>query len=272
MESYGLHWNDDTASYLEDYYDKECSDCLYQLIGYLDISDEKRLQAKVIYEDNITYGEKFYKLKSEIFNPLSNLSSSQEPFWTVYKTNHSQALAVLYYLDVNIHQSGMIPESIMDLLDKENVYTTLDNLCNYNENIVVKKYIDLMISKMYNEIDDFFKRFAAEILEFHYNAQVRYGGVNIDDPSTWGKEFQMLYLLRRFKKVIKSKSVYINGKTGRNTVWLSRITDPTQPPIRIEPYWEWAKHRSQLKSDEVFILNTDFADNMAETRRWRAGQ
>jgi hypothetical protein len=269
MESYGLKWNDETASELETYYSQECCENLYKLISYLNLEPDKQLLAKSIMDNSESYEEKFNSLRYKVFNPLSNTASAQAPFWESYKTNYSTALSVLYYLDVNINKSSKIPTSVLNLIDKNDTYKTLDNLYSYEVDIIVKKYINNILNEMPKELDGWFTRFAAEVIEFQYNAHVKYGNAVIDDPSTWSREFEMIYYLRRFKKVFKSKSVYINGKVGRNTVFKARIDDPSKPPRRIIDYW--SGHDCPLKDNESWIMNIDFFENGAETRRWRAG-
>jgi hypothetical protein len=122
MESYGLKWNDETASELETYYSQECCENLYKLISYLNLEPDKQLLAKSIMDNSESYEEKFNSLRYKVFNPLSNTASAQAPFWESYKTNYSTALSVLYYLDVNINKSSKIPTSVLNLIDKNDTY------------------------------------------------------------------------------------------------------------------------------------------------------
>lgn len=99
-----------------------------------------------------------------------------------------------------------------------------------------------------------------------YNALTRYGGVDIDKEETWGAEFSMLFHFRRYKKIMKSLSTYINGSVGRESVHQTEYPkELKQPPIRNVAY-----EVSDKSPASDYVVETSFFDCAADTRRWRS--
>ncbi len=80
----------------------------------------------------------------------------------------------------------------------------------------------------------------------------------------------MLYFLRRFKKVLKSCSSYVEGRVGRKIVSLAKTDDLMQPPTRLasyvscmDPKVEGAIEQSKkmIKEGYKFIMNSNFFEN-----------
>lgn len=106
--------------------------------------------------------------------------------------------------------------------------------------------------------------FADEPVSAMLNA-LPYMGVDIIDANTWERfpEATTLLLLRYFKKVFKGKSTYIDGnKVGRGRVWVGKRDKDNNTIIREKEY---------EPDKNLYIYQTDFFSNSAETRRWRSG-
>lgn len=268
MEAYGYNWDDEKAEEHYQYYMKEASTCLFELIKMIDLSDEIKCNADCIYFSSETWEKKLETLK-ELFNPMSNDPKAQAPFWSSYKTERVSAWCLFLYLEKEILQNeDLNEEKFIKAIDKESVETTLRQLYKLIETEDEKDAIDSILKRSKGKLALNFNRFAIEVTEFQYEAHKKYGGVEIDKEETWNDEFRMLYYLKRFKKVMKCESTYIRGKIGRNLVRKATYESLRIPPRRKESYEEAVK---TLKDNERWILNTTYMENGADTKRWRAG-
>lgn len=266
MESYGIHWDDKKAAELDNFYTTEACNCLETLIvNYLSPTDEERLAIMQLpSEKNQAY---LNGLKA-IFNPLSNHPDKQKRFYSAFRTEYVERLAI-----VNIVCEGILMSDLSKieprLINPDDYSETIDRLVaipSSSDNYDHKKSANQILASLGN-IDYHFRRFASEILEFHYRSFNIYGNVDADDESTWNDQFRMLYLLRKFKKVLKSRSTYINGRVGRGIVSEATIgRDIMIPPKRAKSYFE-----TNDSNDTTYVINTSYNENSADTRRWRAG-
>lgn len=318
MESYGLNWNDKTASYHDEYYITEAIHCLIEVINRIkhskiektpvldqngnqlkdennkklflereiDCTDEYRLEAKSIYDNkDLSIEEKLEKLKT-IFNPMSNLASKQKFFWEKYETDYVKAISMFFLLEENIFGSNIIPDKAYELIDRKDLNKSIKSLLTYdwtqvegvteNQSNTIKKSVKTLIGSLNKLLKDKIGAFKEDILVWQYTAHEKYGDLDIDNRATWTPEFELLYYLRRFKKVMKSHTTYINGRVGRGEVWLSEI-DPdnyTKPPVRLARYYDVMKENDyktfKLKDNQRWILNTSFNVCSAETKRWKS--
>lgn len=275
MEAYGYNWNDSTASRHTVYYIEEANHCLYELIKMIDVSDEDLMTAEMYYNDpdpEITPLKRLLNLK-KVFNPLSNVFEKQEKFWKVYRTPFTETIAFLKYLHLEIGQNDVLNDDIFLPLIKagvppEEIVLAMTTACGTSRR--QRTALDKIFDGLERNLDFYFRRFAIEITSFHYEAHTEFGGVDIDDRETWNRQFLMMYYLKRFKKVLKVDSTYIWGRTGRKNVWLSEINDRGKPPRRITNYYDTPKNYI-LKPNERWVLNADFFECGADTKRWRAG-
>lgn len=275
MEAYGIIWDDIKATELNHYYMVEATRCLVELIELLDLPDEKIMEAHQIANDPSFTGSanaRLAKIKKMVFNPLSNKVEAQEPFWSAFKTEEVEGLAMFQSLETAMLQSPAIDDDlVLPLIDKTNLNGTIVSIVDaLKGNAYAADAFAKILGELQGDVEFHMRRFASEILEFHYRSHTKYGGADIDDPSTWSKSFRMLYLLKRFKKVCKSDSTYVWGSVGRGSVHLAKFEDITKPPIRLSGYYEVGGEKYQLKDDERWVLNTNFFENGAETKRWRA--
>ncbi len=270
MEAYGYNWDDVKAEELYQYYLTEASLCLFELIQRLDIEDVRKQDANCIFHGNESPQKKLEKLK-EIFNPLSNDPKAQAPFWSAYRVPEVETWAFFTYLEHEILQhEDLDDKTFIQALDKNDVNRTARNLYECATTADENAAITSILQRSGGKVAFYFQRFAIEITEFQYEAHTKYGGVNIDKQETWNDQFYMLYYLKRFKKIMKSESTYIRGKIGRDQVFLSTYETLVQPPRRIETYTECSQPHIPAEN-ERWILNANFFENGADTKRWRAG-
>lgn len=269
LEAYGLSWNDEKAKELDNFYTIEACSCLSQLIQFLDILDEKKLEAVSINSiDSLPNDEKLDKLKA-IFNPLSNKKECQEPFWSKYKSNKIVALITLEHIVKEINNlPDFVSEKLIECIERTNVEKTIESIIEKAKSIKTtfyrEKVFDIIQSLGYIW-EKWFSGFSIEVLEFNYNAWKNYGNIDVDNRDTWSSEFESLYLLKRFKKIMKAKTTYIAGKVGRKNVFSMIVEELILPPTRSSDYY------LTNTSDDKYILNTSFFENSAQTRRWKSG-
>lgn len=304
MESYGMCWDDKKAEEHDRYYLQEACHCLYRMIRFMkfdkqrtepnekgkevvvknedgtidivDVTEESRLLATSIYNDNEKDLEKKLEELKKLFNPWSNDPKVQARFYEVYKTETTMANVAMLHLETNLGNMNFVSVSdLTSMLVYNDLDKTVDNVVAYANNLRGRERgeVHRVVKDIENAWDFYFKRFATEILEFQYNSQVKYGGIDVDDESTWTNEFRILYYLRRFKKVTKSRSTYIHGRIGRKIVYESEVRKLTDPPNRIRPYESIPTEERQnvCKNGNRLIINTSFFENGADTLRWRAG-
>lgn len=301
QEAFGINWDDQKAKDLNQYYMNEAIQCLVDLIDLLDLEDEKILEAHQISNDPSFKGSpnaRLTKLKT-VFNPLSNKIESQQPFWNAYRTPETELLSLFQSLEMQILESAEINDEIaLPLINKEDLTISIENILHVlgGGNTSAGFSFTKILGRLQDNVNFYMQRFASEILEFHYRAHTKYGGVikfhckeckfctddtieknkcpncgellqcgvDINNPNTWTKEFKMLYLLKRFKKVCKSDSTYVWGKIGRGNVHLARYDTISEPPTRLGGYYEVGGENYQLQENERWILNTNFFENGAE--------
>lgn len=291
MESYGMNWSEDKAEELDEFYIQEGIHNLCEIIrlGKFDLEyskfdkDTAMLEMQAIINDDIPSAKKLAELKT-IFNPMSNKYESQLVFWNAFKTDWTLNCNMLYRIETGILGNNFLSDDLIQHIDKTSVENTLMTLLS----VVTEKR---PLGELHGIIADLegspYKGFASAVFEYHYAAFTKYGNLHPDCPDggappglkegdkgykiydKWTDEFRLLYHLRKFKKVAKSRSSYINGKVGRGKVSLARVDDFMQPPVRIA-HIDQVPLDYKLKPNELFLMNTDFFVNGADTRRWRS--
>ena len=275
MEAYGHTWNDAKASELELYYLQQSVQTLSDLIQQIAVEDEAKLEALALqpadWQDRDALQKSLDALK-KIYNPLSNDAKAQIPFWTAYRTDRSQTLLTLHYLETEILQSEMLDEvRLLPLFDRENMYVTMSNLSAYEDvaspdNHEITAAVSKLIKSVPEQTELLFSSLKIDTMHAHYQAWKHYAEVEIDKESTWTPEFRLLYLVKRFKKVQKSLSTYIRGRVGRKSVSVCDLGSWDQPPHRLERYLDYPA----TDAGQHYLLNVDFRANTASTRRWRS--
>jgi uracil-DNA glycosylase family 4 len=125
-------------------------------------------------------------------------------------------------------------------------------ILTYSENAVITKCHDWKCES-----------FDAEVIRIFYEVLTRFIGVNIEDPATWNDEMRLLWNFKKYKKVEKNLSTYIEGKNGRGQVFAVEkdryLSDPTA--IRYE-------YGSPYPDGSMYILQPEYNVIGAATRRW----
>ena len=275
LESYSLNWNESVAENLYDFYLQEAVDSLSQLIHLLDVEEETRIRVFEIMSevDKVGLVKTLNTLKS-IFNPLGTKPEGKIPFWNNYRSDVTELINFYQYLDVETASSHSLPEEVNKIVstqtDPSQLIDDLANSCTTEEQ---EKELNKILKKVEKNLEkEAFGGFADDVVMTNYNAWIKYGGIDMDDNKTWPTEFWMLYHLRRFKKVMKSHSTYVNGKVGRSNVSLAMSTDLMNPPKRVIPYEEVSdkKKKAGLREGEMWVLDSSFNPNRADTKRWTA--
>jgi hypothetical protein len=266
FESNGVAWDDAMAEELDVRYRIQQAKSLNSLIQLIDCSPEKKAKAASIDVEDIWAVDKL----KEIFNPGSTTAAGQAPFWRFFKNDTTIKQAINLYLELNMTSSGVF-DDVSKCFDDNDGYKTVLNISNLDiEDWGKKRKIKAVLGELSNIDETKFSGFAADIIDFHFSAFNKYSNIQIDDETTWTPQFASLIHLKTYKKLGKNRSTYINGKTGRDQVYLCKRGAGINPPERITHYSKVPKDY-KIKPDEIFILNTSFSENVADTKRWSAG-
>lgn len=289
MEGYGVNWDDKEAEVLADRYLKDACKTLVDLIQHLEIPMEEKMRAREILawklphtytrytptgkpreEVVVNDAQRLDRIKG-IFNPASNIASTREKFWNIYLTEEIKVITFLYAIDQEIHIRG-IYDSVADCIDFSNPSEMITQLTSYDRDKSVEKIINEIIVECSQNYESMYTgKFSAGIFTAQYEILTKYCGVKITDPETWNLQFKMLYLLRKYKKMEKSRTTYINGSVGRDNLYRSEVgTSLSTLPRRISHYH--SSPSKVLAENERWILNTEFRALSADTKRWRSSQ
>ena len=269
LESYSLNWNEDQAAELGKYYLREAINSLASLIPLLDIEEEKRLETfEIVNNTHDGNLELTLKQLKDIFNPMGVKEENKLLFWRNYRTDTTELINFYQYLDNETAASTILPEKVNKIVssqtDPEKLVSSLYNACETDEE---EKEVTKILNRVQKNIEKVaFGGFAEDVVVANYDAWIKYGGLDIDNQDSWTSEFWMLYYLRRFKKVMKSNSTYINGIVGRKGVSVGITDDLMTPPKRIAYYKEAVEHG--LEENQKWVLDSNFNVNSADTKRW----
>jgi hypothetical protein len=142
----------------------------------------------------------------------------------------------------------------------------------YNEWKAKKKAEDIADAQRFRRLLD---KFDLEKMDEHnivplYEACRQIGGVDIDDETTWPKEFYLLYYFRRYRKVLKCYATYVWGRIGMEEA--AQVIKKTQrdliSPPRIMPDWEKVIKENTLSEKFLPLVTWPWNVNGAETNRW----
>lgn len=96
--------------------------------------------------------------------------------------------------------------------------------------------------------------------------------IDVEDSTTWNEHFKWLFNYKMFKKFSKLISTYINGKVGRNNVYLVDKESYTSGEYFTKRDALYDKETNgRYKDSKVMMLQQDFRVNMADTGRWQSG-
>ena len=121
------------------------------------------------------------------------------------------------------------------------------------------------LQKAISEYKDMLGKFSTDLIKNQYQVHKRWLGLKIDDESTWSKNWRLVFDLFLFKKITKTISTNIDGKTGRSLV-TEVIGTKWGKPLRGR-YWG-EKPEDENWDDKETVLNNSFNSLSADTLRW----
>lgn len=292
FEVNGCPWDDGIATMVKADLSKQALDRLYNVIMNLDtISQEQKMLAKDTYfkelpYEIISYTEKQKKerrtqIKSDldkveilktIFNPNSNTEDSRKLFWDSYLTNDITLGTIMniFIEDMEFNQALKPLYDILghDFIKTNNIQVILEKISDPDKFIIDKNLSNQCkksLQKAISEYKDMLGKFSTDLIKNQYQVHKRWLGLKIDDENTWSKNWRLVFDLFLFKKITKTISTNIDGKTGRSLV-TEVIGTKWGKPLRGR-YWE-EKPEDESWDNKETILNNSFNSLSADTLRW----
>lgn len=153
-------------------------------------------------------------------------------------------------------------------LDSQEEALNLINKCINTPNLITKftvsekKLFNVYFSASF-ELDNL----QAETLGGLYDVFKLILKVDIENDNTWLLEFKSLLDFILLKKILKSKNTYINGKLGKDNVYIVNKDSFTKP------YSERVANLTDRKKTdkESYINKSSFGVTTADTKRWKSG-
>lgn len=292
FEVNGCPWDDKIAKQVKSELSQQALDRLYNVIINLDtISQENKMLARDTYfkelpYEIISYTEKQKKerrtlikdsldkievLKS-IFNPNSNTEESRKLFWDAYLTNDITLGTIMniFIEDMEFNQSLKPLYDILghDFVKTNSIQAILEKISDPDKFITDKDLSNQCkrsLQKAISEYKDMLGKFSTDLIKNQYQVHKRWLGLKIDDESTWSKNWSLVFDLFLFKKITKTISTNIDGKTGRSLV-TEVIGTKWGKPLRGR-YWG-EKPEDENWDDKETVLNNSFNSLSADTLRW----
>ena len=91
--------------------------------------------------------------------------------------------------------------------------------------------------------------------------------IDVEDRSTWNKEFEWMYNYKMFKKFSKLLSTYIEGTVARANVYEVDKKSFSNGDILTRRERKYSKEHP-IGDDKQYLMQTKFKVNMANTGRW----
>lgn len=292
FEVNGCPWDDGIATMVKADLSKQALDRLYNVIMNLDtISQEQKMLAKDTYfkelpYEIISYTEKQKKerrtqIKSDldkveilktIFNPNSNTEDSRKLFWDSYLTNDITLGTIMniFIEDMEFNQALKPLYDILghDFIKTNSIQVILEKISDPDKFIIDKNLSNQCkksLQKAISEYKDMLGKFSTDLIKNQYQVHKRWLGLKIDNEETWSKNWRLVFDLFLFKKITKTISTNIDGKTGRSLV-TEIVGRKWGKPLRGR-YWE-DKPEDESWDDKETILNNSFNSLSADTLRW----
>lgn len=292
FEVNGCPWDDGIATMVKADLSKQALDRLYNVIMNLDtISQEQKMLAKDTYfkelpYEIISYTEKQKKerrtqIKSDldkveilktIFNPNSNTEDSRKLFWDSYLTNDITLGTIMniFIEDMEFNQALKPLYDILghDFIKTNNIQVILEKISDPDKFIIDKNLSNQCkksLQKAISEYKDMLGKFSTDLIKNQYQVHKRWLGLKIDNEETWSKNWRLVFDLFLFKKITKTISTNIDGKTGRSLV-TEIVGRKWGKPLRGR-YWE-DKPEDESWDNKETILNNSFNSLSADTLRW----
>lgn len=292
FEVNGCPWDDGIATSVKADLSKQALDRLYNVIINLDtISQEQKMLARDTYfkelpYEVISYTEKQKKerrtqIKSDldkveilktIFNPNSNTEKSRKLFWDAYLTNDITLGTIMniFIEDMEFNQSLKPLYDVLghDFIKTNSIQAILEKISDPDKFITDKDLSNQCkrsLQKAISEYKDMLGKFSTDLIKNQYQVHKRWLGLKIDNEETWSKNWHLVFDLFLFKKITKTISTNIDGKTGRSLV-TEVVGKKWGKPLRGR-YWE-DKPEDESWDDKETVLNNSFNSLSADTLRW----
>lgn len=292
FEVNGCPWDDKIAKQVKSELSQQALDRLYNVIINLDtISQENKMLARDTYFKELPYEVISYteKQKKErrtlikdsldkievlktIFNPNSNTEESRKLFWDAYLTNDITLGTIMniFIEDMEFNQSLKPLYDILghDFVKTNSIQAILEKISDPDKFITDKDLSNQCkrsLQKAISEYKDMLGKFSTDLIKNQYQVHKRWLGLKIDDESTWSKNWRLVFDLFLFKKITKTISTNIDGKTGRSLV-TEVIGTKWGKPLRGR-YWG-EKPEDENWDDKETVLNNSFNSLSADTLRW----
>ena len=292
FEVNGCPWDDGIATTVKADLSKQALDRLYSVIMNLDtISQEHKMLARDTYfkelpYEIVSYTEKQKKerrtqIKSDldkveilktIFNPNSNTEDSRKLFWDSYLTNDITLGTIMniFIEDMEFNQALKPLYDILghDFIKTNSIQIILEKISDPDKFIIDKNLSNQCkksLQKAISEYKDMLGKFSTDLIKNQYQVHKRWLGLKIDDEETWSKNWRLVFDLFLFKKITKTISTNIDGKTGRSLV-TEVVGRKWGKPLRGR-YWE-DKPEDESWDNKETILNNSFNSLSADTLRW----
>nr|DAS83425.1 MAG TPA: Hint [Caudoviricetes sp.] len=292
FEVNGCPWDDGIATTVKADLSKQALDRLYNVIMNLDtISQEQKMLAKDTYFKELPYEiisytekqkkEKRTQIKSDldkveilktIFNPNSNTEDSRKLFWDSYLTNDITLGTIMniFIEDMEFNQALKPLYDILghDFIKTNSIQVILEKISDPDKFIIDKNLSNQCkksLQKAISEYKDMLGKFSTDLIKNQYQVHKRWLGLKIDNEETWSKNWRLVFDLFLFKKITKTISTNIDGKTGRSLV-TEIVGRKWGKPLRGR-YWE-DKPEDESWDNKETILNNSFNSLSADTLRW----
>lgn len=292
FEVNGCPWDDKIAKQVKSELSQQALDRLYNVIINLDtISQENKMLARDTYfkelpYEIISYTEKQKKERKTlikdsldkievlkgIFNPNSNTEESRKLFWDAYLMNDITLGTIMniFIEDMEFNQSLKPLYDILghDFVKTNSIQAILEKISDPDKFITDKDLSNQCkrsLQKAISEYKDMLGKFSTDLIKNQYQVHKRWLGLKIDDESTWSKNWRLVFDLFLFKKITKTISTNIDGKTGRSLV-TEVIGTKWGKPLRGR-YWG-EKPEDENWDDKETVLNNSFNSLSADTLRW----
>lgn len=292
FEVNGCPWDDKIAKQVKSELSQQALDRLYNVIINLDtISQENKMLARDTYfkelpYEIISYTEKQKKERRTlikdsldkievlkgIFNPNSNTEESRKLFWDAYLMNDITLGTIMniFIEDMEFNQSLKPLYDILghDFVKTNSIQAILEKISDPDKFITDKDLSNQCkrsLQKAISEYKDMLGKFSTDLIKNQYQVHKRWLGLKIDDESTWSKNWHLVFDLFLFKKITKTISTNIDGKTGRSLV-TEVIGTKWGKPLRGR-YWG-EKPEDENWDDKETVLNNSFNSLSADTLRW----
>ena len=237
----------------------------YEIISY---TEKQKKERRTLIKDSL---DKIEVLKS-IFNPNSNTEESRKLFWDAYLTNDITLGTIMniFIEDMEFNQSLKPLYDILghDFVKTNSIQAILEKISDPDKFITDKDLSNQCkrsLQKAISEYKDMLGKFSTDLIKNQYQVHKRWLGLKIDDESTWSKNWRLVFDLFLFKKITKTISTNIDGKTGRSLV-TEVIGTKWGKPLRGR-YWG-EKPEDENWDDKETVLNNSFNSLSADTLRW----